>query len=495
MKHIGLFIRIYLGFWLTIVIVVGVFIYMERLMTTEPMIKQWQKTIDNSVSFHAEEAAAIYERDGRDTLKNYFQRLEKTTGMKAYLLNEKGIEVTGQTLREDIRKQVFLAFQQTSPTYLRTEDVGIFTQRVKNPKGHTYLLAAVFPHPEHPEFGQGPPPHSMLSEHPPGLPPGLPPGPPPGLPPWPPPQGLFHNFLIRLIIGLIVSAIICYLLARYLTAPFLKLSSAARQWADGKLSVRVRPSFGSRNDELSSLANDFDFMAERIETLLTSQRNLLRDVSHELRSPLARLNVALELCRQNSSEQSQPHLDRIALETDRLNKLIGQILMYNKMHTETGELQKTRINLSEIAGEIVEDANYETNGSRAVLLSHEPVLLQGNYDLLRRAIENIVRNALYHTSDESPVEVSLTQSSEEGKAVVHITVRDHGRGVPEDALPLIFKPFFKIVQNEKHKTGAGLGLAISETAVRLHDGAITARNAGDGGLIVEICLPADAGTT
>jgi len=488
MKNISLFIKIYLGFWLTIVIVVGVFIYAERLLTTEPMIRQWQKTIDNSVFFHAEEAAAIYEREGRDKLKNYFKRLEKATGMKAYLLNEKGIELAGQTLREDIRKQVFLAFQQTNPTYLRAEDVGIFTQRVKNPRGNTYLLAAVFPHPKPPELGQGPPP-SMLQKHPPWPPP--PELPPPG----PPPYGMHQNFLIRLIIGLIVSAIICYLLARYLTEPILKLSSAARQWADGKLSVRVRPSLGSRRDELSSLANDFDVMAERIETLLTSQHKLLRDVSHELRSPLARLNVALELCRQNSSEQSQQHLDRIALETERLNKLIGQILMYNKMNGETGDLQKTGIDLSELAGEIIEDANYETNGSRAMLLSPEPVLLRGNYDLLRRAIENIVRNALYHTSDESPVEVSLTQVSKNGKAVVQIVVRDHGCGVAEDELPLIFKPFFKIVQNDKHKTGAGLGLAISETAVRLHEGTISARNAADGGLIVEICLPADSGTT
>lgn len=486
MKRINLFIKIYLGFWLTVIVIVGAFVYLDRLMTTEPMIKHWQNTMDNTVSFYAQEAAAIYDRDGADSLKNYFRRLEKATGIKAYLFKEKGAEISGQAVREEIRQLASSAFQKAEPTYMRTERSGIAAKKVNSPDGHTYLFAAEFFHPQPPGFAPGAPP-PMMSPAPP------PPGPHRAMPPLgPPPGGFNRDFFIRLMIGLLVSGIICYLLARYLTAPIFKLGNAARQLADGNLSVRVGPTLGGRRDELSSLAEDFDGMAERIETLLTFQRNLLRDVSHELRSPLARLNVALELCRRHSSDHAQKHLDRMALETQRLNDLIGQILTYNKMNARTSELQKTKFALSGLIEEIVADANYETNSSRAVIQFNEPVIVEGNYDLLRRAIENIIRNALCHTPAEGEVEVTSTTTITDGKTDVTIAVRDHGRGVPEETLPLIFKPFYKIADGGEQNTGAGLGLAISEAAVRLHNGAIRAKNAEDHGLIMEIVLPIDS---
>ncbi len=472
MKRINLFIKIYLCFWLTIVITVGVFVYLERLVTTEPVIKHWRNTVERTVSFYAEEAAAIYDRDGGDLLKNYFRRLEKATGIKAFLFNEKIMEVTGETVRKDIREQVSLACEKTEPTYLRVEDSGISIQKVRSPEGRAYSFVALIPHPRPPGFAPGP------------LPP-LPPG-------GPPPHGFNLNFMIHLIVGLLVSGIICYLLARYLTAPIFKLGHAARQLSDGNLSVRVRPSLGGRQDELSSLANDFDVMAERIETLLTSQRNLLRDVSHELRSPLARLNVALELCRQHSGKPAEKHLDRMALETHRLNDLIGQILTYNKMSAQTAPLQKTKFDLSGLIEEIAADGNYETKNSRAAIRLNEPVVIEGNYDLLRRAIENIIRNALYHTPENSMVEISSTVTITEGKSNVRITVRDHGRGVSPEELSLIFQPFYKTTDVDEHQAGAGLGLAISEAAIRLHNGSIRANNADDNGLIIEILLPVDS---
>jgi len=481
MKRINLFIKIYLSFWLTIVITVSVFVYLERLVTTEPVIKHWRNTVERTVSFYAEEAAAIYDRDGGDFLKNYFRRLEKATGIKAFLFDENKMEVTGETVRKDIREQVSSACEKTEPTYLRVEDSGIAIQKVRSPKGRAYSFVALIPHPRPPGFAPGPPP------------PMLAPGPLPPLPPGgPPPHGFNLNFMIHLIVGLLVSGIICYLLARYLTAPIFKLGQAARQLSDGNLSVRVRPSLGGRQDELSSLANDFDVMAERIETLLTSQRNLLRDVSHELRSPLARLNVALELCRQHSGEQAEKHLDRMALETHRLNDLIGQILTYNKMSAPTAPLQKTKFDLSELIEEIAADGNYETKNSRAAIRLNEPVILEGNYDLLRRAIENIIRNALYHTPENSMVEISSTVTITEGKSNVRITVRDHGRGVPPEELSLIFQPFYKTTDVDERQAGAGLGLAISEAAIRLHNGSIRANNADDNGLIIEIFLPIDS---
>jgi len=497
MRQTSLFFKIYLGFWLTIIVTGGAFFYLERLIITKPMLKQWNRTLDKTIQFYAEESASIYKRDGADGVKKYFVRLEKATGVQAYFFDEKGSEVTGRSVHHDIREQAALTAKDPDdddePNYTRTDRAGIASRKIHISPDKPFVFAASFPHPVpppamRPDDGSGPRPGPGLA---PGMMPPKPPIPPdnflphPGLPPhiFPP------NFLIRMVVWLIVSAVICYLLARYLTSPIFKLGHAARQLADGNLSVRVSPELGRRRDELSSLANDFDGMAERIEKLLTSQRNLLRDVSHELRSPLARLNVALELCRQNLSPEEEKHLDRIALETERLNELIGQILTYNKINAGAVDLQKSKLDLSDLIEEVAADANYESRVNRVTIGSNASFEVEGNYDYLRRAIENIVRNAIYHTPAGSPVEVFTTRIIEQDRNLVRITVRDHGIGVTEDALPLIFKPFFKIASNEQHKTGAGLGLAISEAAIRYHNGDIKARNADNGGLIVEITLP------
>jgi two-component system sensor histidine kinase CpxA len=268
------------------------------------------------------------------------------------------------------------------------------------------------------------------------------------------------------------------------------MGSAARQLAAGNLSVRVGPTLGGRRDELSSLAHDFDLMAERIETLLTSQRNLLRDVSHELRSPLARMRVALELCRQRFGDQTANDLDRIEIEANKLNDLIGQILTYNKIEAQAAEIKTVNIDLASLIKDIVADANYETIKSRVVILCNEEISVEGNHDLLRRAIENIVRNALYYTPEDSVVEIKSQLQRSDGKYQAVITISDHGKGIPEEALPLIFKPFFKIADVPQHTDGTGLGLAISHTAIRLHNGSIKAENDPAGGLIMEIILPA-----
>ncbi len=494
MKKTSLFIKIYMGFWLTIVVTAVPFFFIERMIFIKPMMKEWHSRVDMIIQFHARESADIYSRNGSEALSAYFVRLEKATGIKGYLFDEKRNEVTGQAVPREIRLQISSYPVKNKPTYVRMKDGDVASLSISIPGKTPLTFAARMPHPGPP----GPPPPNIRNplENPsPGPPAGMEQPKPPSqeqfLPsPGGPPHFLPPNFLIRLVFWLLVSAIICYLLARYLTTPIFKLGHAARQLADGNLSVRVSPELGRRRDELSSLAGDFDVMAERIEKLLTSQRNLLRDVSHELRSPLARLNVALELCRQNLSPEEEKHLDRISLETERLNELIGQILTYNKINAGTVDLQKTKFDLSDVIEEVAADANYEVRSSRVTVGSNESFPIEGNYDYLRRAIENIIRNAVYHTPEESPVEVFTARIADKDKSLIRITVRDHGRGVPEDTLPLIFKPFFKIpASDQQYKTGAGLGLAISEAAVRFHNGDIRARNAQDGGLIIEIVLP------
>jgi two-component system sensor histidine kinase CpxA len=297
---------------------------------------------------------------------------------------------------------------------------------------------------------------------------------------------------LRLSVTFIVAGIVCYFLARSLTAPILQLQKAARQFAAGALTTRVAPHIGDRKDEIADLGRDFDMMASRIETLLSGQQQLLRDISHELRSPLARLNVALELARQRSGPEAVKALDRIELEAERLNQLIGELVTLTLLESGAETIEKARVDLSHLLQDIVEDANFEAQDlNRSVeVLTSEEITVTGSEKLLRRAIENVVRNSVRYTDEGTAVEVSLSRRRDGGLASAAIRVRDHGRGVPEVALTQLFRPFYRVADARDRQTGGtGIGLAITERAVKLHGGTVAASNDPGGGLVVEIRLP------
>jgi signal transduction histidine kinase len=301
-------------------------------------------------------------------------------------------------------------------------------------------------------------------------------------------EGLFHMVGVAL-----VGALFCYWLARYLTSPVTKLRAATRELARGNLSARVGPAMGNRKDELTSLGADFDLMAEKIELLIKSQRRLLGDISHELRSPLARLNVALELAVQRAGPDAASALERIQREAENLNEMIGQLLALTRLESGTEGLRKTKVDLRQLVAEVVDDADFEARGcSRSVRFeTTDQCAVMGIEQLLRRAIENVVRNAVQYTPKDTEVQVSLQKDSSD--AVV--TVRDRGAGVPESALSKIFLPFYRVDEaRDREAGGVGLGLAIAERAVRLHGGKVSAANATDGGLVVTISLPMDEQT-
>jgi two-component system sensor histidine kinase CpxA len=274
-----------------------------------------------------------------------------------------------------------------------------------------------------------------------------------------------------------------------------KLRAATRELAAGNLSVRVVPRLGGRRDELASLAADFDEMAEKIQLLIESQRRLLGDISHELRSPLARLNVALELARQRSGSEAQTALERIQLEAETLNEMIGQLLALTRIETGAEEIAKTKFDLQTLVADVANDANFEAHArERAVKLGRsDTAVIEGAPGLLRGAIENVVRNAVAYTAKGTTVEIDLTLDDtrpDSADRSARIVVRDHGPGVPEESLTKIFRPFYRVDEaRDRAAGGVGLGLAIAERAVKLHGGTITAANAPDGGLIVTIMLP------
>jgi signal transduction histidine kinase len=292
-----------------------------------------------------------------------------------------------------------------------------------------------------------------------------------------------HDFLLFTLAG----GIFCFLISRYLTKPLKKLGEAAASIAEGRFDTRVDPSLIRRRDEIADLARNFDVMAERIETLITGQRRLLGDVSHELRSPLSRLIVALGLVKQGPAEEAAENLQRIGLEARRLDTLIGQLLALTRIDSGVDRGSPVSFDLANLVQEVANDGNFEARArNRGVLIKHaDACMLKGFEELLRSAVENVVRNAIRYTGEGTSVEISL----ESGNGSALLRVRDHGPGVPDSMLSEMFLPFRR--EANGNSDGAGLGLAIAERAVNVHRGTLRAMNDLKGGLIVEIALPLD----
>jgi two-component system sensor histidine kinase CpxA len=297
---------------------------------------------------------------------------------------------------------------------------------------------------------------------------------------------------LPLILAALASGLVCFLLARYLTAPLDRLRRATERYAAGDLGTRVAPTLGKRRDEVAELAQAFDHMAQRLQELMMSQRQLLSDVSHELRSPLARLQVALGLARQRTDGRAAAELDRIERETERLNDLIGQLLSLARLESGVALTEREAVDLVELLASVASDADFEACAAhrRVELGSTTPATIHGDARLLHSAIENIVRNAVRHTAENTAVTLSLQRDG--GKPDNwRITIRDHGPGVPEAMLPRLFEPFVRVGDaRDRASGGYGLGLAIAQKAVRLHGGEIAARNEPEGGFSIVVALPA-----
>jgi two-component system, OmpR family, sensor histidine kinase CpxA len=307
-------------------------------------------------------------------------------------------------------------------------------------------------------------------------------GPPPGI-------GL-SGILLRWSVPLLVSGLICYLLTRYLTAPVLRLREASQHLAAGDLSTRAAAGMERRRDELGSLVRDFNAMAARIEELVSRQRQLIYDISHELRSPLARLNVALDLAQERKG--SDPAFDHMEQDIECLNDMIGRLLTVAKLDASATPVPMTRVDLTELISQVVRSADFELQErDGAVRLSSQgQYFVQGNAELLHSAIENVIRNAIRYTGAGNSVDVQLESMATGEAALVRILVRDYGQGVPESELVNIFQPFYRVADDRNRESGGtGLGLAIADRVVRIHGGTIKAQNAAPHGLQVEMLLP------
>lgn len=295
---------------------------------------------------------------------------------------------------------------------------------------------------------------------------------------------------IWMLIGLLASLSVSTLLSLYIARPVRYLRQVFKEIGSGNFNIKISPKFKGRRDELSELSNDFDNMVRKLETLMVAQQNLLHDVSHELRSPLARMHAAVGLVRQNPLKIEETIL-RIEREANQLDELVGELLTLSRLDSGILQQQKIeRIALVESVAQIADDADFEAQSYNKAVNFIQPrieVWLDAQPELLYRAIENIIRNAVKYSEENTTVNVWIVLESAEDGEFVLIGVIDEGPGVPEKDLEHIFKPFVRV---DNQPRGFGLGLAISERAVIAHKGTIVAQNRTDThGLIMSIRLP------
>lgn len=301
----------------------------------------------------------------------------------------------------------------------------------------------------------------------------------------PGPQGVG----MRLGVAAIISALVSLLLARYLAAPLDHLSRASRALATGDLATRVGAPLEKRNDEFGQLARDMDEMAGRLQVSQQANRRLLRDVSHELRSPLARLRVALEIARNKDQSLVVEELNRIELESGRLEQLVDEVLTLLRETSGPHELKLERFELGELLHDLVNNVNYEVNeaGFSVDLQASENMLIDADRELLWRTFENLLRNAIVHSGEQPGIVITATKSSANE---LKVCVSDSGPGIPESHINRIFEPFYRVDEARNRRSGGhGLGLAIAASAVRRHGGTISAANQPGGGLVVTVTLP------
>jgi signal transduction histidine kinase len=451
----SLFLKIFLWFWLAIILVDGVFVAFDIWGRTHNPARR-RGMLGQIITFYGQRAVESWEEGGVEALRQYCERLRQTTYTQAVLFDEEGVELTGLAVPAGARNLADRADRSGEYEIQRVANGVLAATRVLGIDGQAYVIVA--------EISRGPWRDTPVD-----------------------PRAWFW----RLGAVIITGGIVCYALALYLTAPVVRLRAAARRLAAGELSVRIAAR--RRHDEIGDLARDFDYMAERVEALVAAQQRLLRDISHELRSPLARLSVALGLARRAASPEAEVNLDRIERETERLNTLIGQLLMLSRLESGADVLTQVPISLNQLVQEVAADAEFEAAQSRrrVRVAAAEECSIVGSPELLRRAIENVVRNAVQHTGENTEVEVTLRCVRDAAPPRAILEVRDHGPGVPADALADIFRPFYRVVDRHEHRSGgAGLGLCITAQAVRRHGGNVHASNVPGSGLLVRIELPA-----
>lgn len=436
----SLFWKIFLTLWLSIVGFSAAIGWLNDKLAREQWAEQPIDSFDRGMFRIGQRAEQALRMDGRKGLRDELLNIPRMTRGHIYVRDTDGREVLGRDAALDD------LVERRTP---------METGQIEDPAGAPYTLYTV----------SRAPPSTILA---------------------PGPEGT----ALRLLAAALISAVISFFLARSLAMPLEVLRGASRKIAAGDLGTRVSREIPARRDEIGQLAADFDAMAARLEAMQLANRRLLQDVSHELRSPLARLSVALEIARKKGAGRIEPELDRIELEGQRLEILVNDVLGLLRETSEAMAALDEDIDLNELLGDLVDVVNYEVPDDKPGIAwtPGQPCICHGDREGLWRAVENLLRNALRHTDPDRGVVLGLEPGRK--SSPLRITVRDFGGGVPEGELEKIFEPFYRVQESRDRGSGGhGLGLSIAANAVRRHGGRIVARNHPDGGLEVEIGLP------
>lgn len=442
-----LFWKIFIGFWLiqlAIGFAVGVAVYLHNKAQLEDVT--YLAAGGPRAEFVLNAAAMALRFGGPQALQMLLADNRFTQRIPVLAVNKRGHDIFGRPVPPQAFKNAQSAIDSGQPLHgLRV---------VTAPNGHTYILfipAEMNGRPAHPH-------------------------------PYPPQDSLF----VRLAAAVLASLIFSVLLAWYLTRPVRHLQRAANALASGDLTARVAPSMKGRRDEIADLGKDFDHMAGRLQNIVDTQQRLLHDVSHELRSPLARMQVAMALARQQP-EKLDTALERIEREGDRLDELVGELLTLARLGAGVGMEAEAEVDLAALLETVVEDADFEADEGRRVILERcDAAVFTGRGELLRRAFENVVRNALRYTPPGDAISVRAQRAD----GWLEVRVCDRGPGLPEDKLAAVFEPFVRSGDAPTGgRSGYGLGLAITRRAIEAHGGTVLAENREGGGLCVVLALP------
>ncbi len=447
----SLFLKIFLAFWGAM----AVFVTLAAMTTI--LIVRFQ-TSDSAMETMTRTAVQSYLTGGPASLFNYFHQIERDQLFRAILFDDEGHELSGRPAPRFLGPDgkytppPLHGPMPPPPSFAELSKQHFPQHTILASNGHHYTLILLPPSRAHLWFFTAP------------------------------------TRLIGILVGLSATGFICFFLARYVTQPIARLREASGKLASGDLSARAGSAGIHRRDEIGSLVHDFDRMADRIENLITTQRRLLSDISHELRSPLARLNVAVGLARRQADPETQAALERIEIEADRLNDMLQNLLTLSRLESGEPVEMRAQVELAPLVADVVADADFEAQafGRRVRLGRNDTCTVEGNIALLRSAIENVVRNAARYTDEQTTVDVSLAVNPTHAV----IRVQDQGPGVPEASLPKLFLPFYRVdATRDRNTGGVGLGLSIAERAVRRHGGSVVALNGKPHGLVVQIELP------
>lgn len=449
----SLFLKIFLWFWTT-VIATGIALILTFVSQRSAVPARWHQMMENAAHYLGRAAIAELERGGSRAISSYARQSAGDPLPPACLFDTSGAAIAGEQCAA-FRGMAERVAASGNSDFAMSFGVSRAAMILRGSTGRQYIFATELPSGPRASFGA---------------------------------DGF--SFVREWGVAFLVSGLICYFLARYLTAPILQLREASQRLARGDLGTHAAPGMEHRRDELGLLVGDFNAMADRIEELISGQRQLIYDVSHELRSPLARLNVALDLVRQRKG--NDPALDHMEQDLECLAEMAGRLLTVARLDTSPEIVQFSPVNLAELVSRIVCDAEFESRrcDGEIKLTAERPYWVQGNAELLHSAIENVVRNAIRYTDAGTAVDVRLELNLTPGARTVQLIVRDYGPGIPEPELSNIFRPFYRANNaRDRGSGGVGLGLAIAERVVRLHHGTISAENAVPQGLQIRIHLP------